>query len=229
MPRNALLGLAVAALVSLGLTAGAAADVVPLGDPLAGNAALADPWAAGTEEPDPFADLLSVDAMDEGQAPLLELLGMPTQVHRGKAGSHAGGPVHSRVSAGERETSQLATTAAMDDADDGIASAGRKALEVFEGLGVTGGPSESHGVRQPAPPEPLLAPPSTTEGQSSWLRDALQLLRGNREWVVLGVAAVVLGTLAMRASALWAPGRPRQSGGARALPRTPMPSRQGSR
>ena len=203
---------------------------MPLGDPLAANPALADPWAAGTEEPDPFADLLSMDAMDEGQAPLLELLGMPTQVRRGKAGSHAGGPLDSRASAGERETGRLATTAALDDSDDGIASMGRKALEVFEGLGVSGGSSESHGVRQPAPPEPLLAPPSTpSEGQSSWLREALQLLRGNREWVVLAVAAVVLGTLAMRASALWAPGRPRQAGGARALPRAPMPSRQGSR
>jgi hypothetical protein len=227
MPRNALLGFAIAAVTAFGLTAGAVAAVVPLSDPLGSNAVLDDPWAAATEEPDPFADLLTVDGMDEGQAPLLELLGMPTQVRRAKA---AGGPVEPRSAAGDRETGRLATTAAMDDSDDGVASAGRKALEVFEALGVSSGPSESYGLRQAAPSEPMPAQPSApSEGQSSWLREALQLLRSNREWVVLAVVAVVMGMFAMRASSLWASGRPRQSGAGRALPRSPMPSRQGSR
>ena len=226
MPRNALLSFAVAAVIAFGLTAGAVAAVVPLGDPLGSNAVLGDPWAAATEEPDPLADLLSVDGMDEGQAPLLELLGMPTQVRRGKV---AAGPVEPR-SAADRETGRLATTAALDDSDDGVASAGRKALEVFEALGVSSAPSESYGLRQAAPSEPLPAQPSApSEGQSSWLREALQLLRSNREWVVLAVAAVVMGMFAMRASSLWASGRQRPSGAGRALPRSPMPSRQGSR
>jgi hypothetical protein len=229
MPRNALLGFAVAAVTALGLTTGAFAAAVPLGDPLGSNAAWGDdPWAAATDEPDPFSDLLSVDGMDEGQAPLLELLGMPTQARRGKAAA-AGGPVEPRAAAGDRETGRLAVTAALDDPDDGIASAGRRALEVFEALGVSSGPSDSYAMRHAAPSEPLPALPSVpSEGQSSWLREGLQLLRGNREWVVLAVAAVVLGMFAMRASSLWA-GRPKPSGAGRALPRAPLPSRQGSR
>ncbi len=154
MPRNALLGLA-AVVTTLGLTAGAVADVVPLqGDPFNPNPALADPWAADTEESDPFADLLSVDTADEGQAPLLELLGMPTQVRRGKAGAYAAASAEPRSAAGERDTARLATPTVLDDSEDGVASLGRKALEVFEGLGVSGGASESYGVRQAAPSEP---------------------------------------------------------------------------
>ena len=228
MPRNALLGFAVAAVTALGSTSGAMAAVVPLGEPLGSNAAWDDPWAAATDEPDPFADLLAVDGMDEGQAPLLELLGMPTQVRRARAA--AGGPAEPRSAAADGETGRLATTAALDDPDDGVASAGRKALEVFEALGMSSGPSESYVLRQAVPSEPLAAPPAVpSEGQSSWLREGLQLLRSNREWVVLAVAAVVLGMFAMRASSLWASGRPRPSGAGRALARAPMPSRQGSR
>lgn len=227
MPRNALLGLAAAVVTALGLTSGALADVVPLqADPLAPASAAADPWAGSAEEADAFADLLSVQAVDEGPAPLLELLGMPAPGRR-KAVVYAGA---SRAVPGERDTARLPPPTALEDADDGVASLGRRALEVFEGLGVAGGPSESYAMRQAAPSEPLAAlPPAPVEGQSTWLRDALQLLRGNREWVVLGVAAVVLGMLAMRALSMWSQARPRQAGFGRGAARVPVPSRQGSR
>ena len=229
MPRNAFLGLATAA-VALGMTAGAAADVVPLqGDALAPNAVWADPWIAGAEESDPLGDLLAVDASDEGPAPLLELLGMPTQVRR-KAGPYAGAVAEPGSPGGDRNAPRPPAPVSLEDGEDSVAAMGRKALEVFEGLGVAGGSSDSYSARPSAPAEPV--PPQASapaEEKESWLRDALQQLRRNREWVVLAVTAVVLGMFATRASSMWSQGRSRPSTPARTAPRAPVPSRQGSR
>lgn len=230
MPRNALLGLATAVITTLGMTAGAAADVVPLqGDALAPNAVWADPWNAATDDADPLAELLAVDSADEGPAPLLELLGMPTQVRR-KAGPYAGAAAEPGNPAVERNAARLPAPAALEDDEDGVASMGRKALEVFEGLGVAGGSADSYSARPSALAEPVPAQASApAEVQESWLRDALQQLRRNREWVVMAVAAIVLGMLATRASSMWSQGRSRPAAPARSAPRAPVPSRQGSR
>ena len=209
MSLNALFGRLVAAFAAaLLMTAGAAADVVPLqGDALdPQGAAPADQWAAADDKSEPFAELLSAVPTDTGaQAPLLELMGLPARrVDRKRVVAYAmPGLVEQPVAASGRPTDRLANPMAWDETDDGDVALHRKALEFLEELEALADSPEPYGTPRQAfasggePPLPR-GPSGPTELRRSWVRDGLLSLRANREWVVVGILGMLMGTFAIR-------------------------------
>ncbi|HYE71253.1 MAG TPA: hypothetical protein VD932_07005 [Aquabacterium sp.] len=201
------MGLAVAAVTALGLTAGGAvADVVALpGDGLdpAAASASTDVLSDSAGAADPFAELLSVGTSEaEAHTPLLELLGVPQQpVRRGRPADYvAAASVDHPSMAKTRDLHRFATSA-PDEADDGVATLGRQAFEMLQGFGESAGETGPVAVnRSTAARETLSSSAGArpAEAQSTWLREGLLLLRSNREWVLAGVIALLGAMVALR-------------------------------
>jgi hypothetical protein len=197
--------------MALGIVGSAVADVVPIqGSPVDaanGGVARAERWSTGTNDPDPFGELVSAETVDaDAQSPLLRLMGMPAQrMHREKqAVPSLPGLAEPAAANGLRAPGRLPNASDLDDpddADDGALLLGRTARDLLEGMGGASGSPERDGVhRRVADSEapPADAPPGAAEVRSSPLREGLFLLRAHREWVLVGMLTMLGAVFGLR-------------------------------
>lgn len=200
------MGLAVAAVATLGLTTGeAAADVVALSLDPAEVSASTDVVVDTAGAPDPFAELLNVGALDaQAHDPLFDLLGMPRQpVRRGRSGRFTvTASVDHPSTARAPDMQRFGTSPSpLDEVGDGVAALGRQAFEVFQRPGDSEDETERVRMYRPTPSRELHSSAAglrPAEVQDTWLREGLLLLRSNREWVLAGVIALLSAIAAHR-------------------------------